>query len=340
MQMADLVHHYESFTEKTLVKPAIRATQMSDFGKVAVLFGGRSSEREISLQSGQNILASLIRQGVNAYGVDPSENVAQKLIEGKFDRVFVALHGSLGEDGVIQGLLQMLGIPFTGSGVAASALAMDKARAKLVMHGLRIPTPAFGVAKTIDQARIISEKMGFPVCVKPVSEGSSIGVTRANEVADLNNAFEKAARYGDVIVEKWIEGKNLTVAIVGDQVLPSIEIRTSSEFYDFNAKYESEETQYICPAPLSMAIERTLRALSYRAFCALGCEGWGRVDFMQDTDGKCWVLEVNTIPGMTSHSLVPMAASVAGIDFDQLVLQILETTLVETQPEKLVGITA
>ncbi|WP_075067359.1 D-alanine--D-alanine ligase [Candidatus Berkiella aquae] len=311
---------------------------MSEFGKVAVIFGGRSSEREISLQSGANILSSLIRSGVDAHGLDVDEQLASKLIEGKFERAFVALHGREGEDGVIQGLLQMLGIPFTGSGVAASALAMDKARAKLVMHGLHIPTPGFGVAKTLEQAQEIAQKIGYAVCIKPVSEGSSIGITRVNQPSDLIEAFTKAHRYGDVIVEKWIEGKNVTVAIVGDTVLPSIEIRTPGAFYDFSAKYESEETQYICPAPLSMAKERALRELAYRAFCALGCQGWGRVDFMQDAQGKFWVLEVNTIPGMTSHSLVPMAAKAAAMDFDKLVLRILETTLVATQAKKLVGL--
>ncbi|MGE3319940.1 MAG: D-alanine--D-alanine ligase [Candidatus Berkiella sp.] len=336
--MANLIHHFETFTEKSLERVTQIPRQMSEFGKVAVLSGGRSSERDISKQSGQNILAALIRCGVDAHGVDPDEHVAQKLIEGKFSRAFVALHGKEGEDGVIQGLLQMLGIPFTGSTVAASALAMDKARAKLVMHGLRIPTPSFGMAKTAAQAEAIAQKIGFPVCVKPVAEGSSIGVTRVTHASELNSAFVKAASYGDVIIEKWIEGKNLTVAIVNETMLPSIEIRTQSEFYDFNAKYESEETQYICPAPLSMSKERSLRDLAYRAFCALGCKGWGRVDFMQDGDGKFWVLEVNTIPGMTSHSLVPMAAKAAGMDFDQLVLKILETTLVEVLPEKIVGI--
>jgi len=338
--MANLIHHLEAFTEKSLVRAERTPRQVSEFGKVAVLFGGTSSEREISLISGQNILAALLRSGVDAHGIDSSENVAQKLIDGKFSRAFVALHGKDGEDGVIQGLLQMLGIPYTGSGVAASALAMDKARAKLVMHGLRIPTPTFGVAKTLAQAQAIVQKMGFPVCVKPVAEGSSIGVTRVTQSSDLNSAFTLAASYGDVIIERWVEGKNLTVAIVDDTVLPSIEIRTISEFYDFNAKYESEETQYICPAPLPMAKERSLRALAYRAFCALGCEGWGRVDFMQDRDGKFWVLEVNTIPGMTSHSLVPMAAKAASMDFDKLVLRILETTLVEVLPENIIGMSA
>lgn len=338
--MANLIHHLETFTEKSIVRTTQNPLKTSEFGKVAVLFGGSSSEREISLQSGQNILNALLRKGVNAYGIDSSQDVAQKLVEGQFSRAFVALHGKDGEDGVIQGLLQMLGIPYTGSKVAASALAMDKARAKLVMHGLKIPTPEFGVAKTLKQAEAIGEKIGFPVCVKPVAEGSSIGVTRVNHASDLHSAYAKAANYGDVIIEKWIEGKNLTVAIVNETVFPSIEIRTNSEFYDFNAKYESEETQYICPSPLSMAKERSLRALAFRAFCALGCEGWGRVDFMQDGDGKFWVLEVNTIPGMTSHSLVPMAARATGIDFDDLVLKILETTLVEVLPEKIIGVSA
>lgn len=338
--MAKIIHHYETFSEKSITRSHPSNPKASEFGKVAVLFGGNSSERSVSLQSGQCVLEALLRQGVNACGVDSSDNVVQKLIDSECERVFVALHGSGGEDGVIQGLLQMLKIPFTGSNVAASALAMDKARAKLVMDGLRIPTPAFGVAKTSAQAELIAQKIGFPVCVKPISEGSSIGVTRVNEAAHMSQAFSKAICYGDVIIEKWIEGKNLTVAIVGEQVLPSIEIRTSNEFYDFTAKYESDETQYICPAPLSMAKERNIRALAKRAFHALGCEGWGRVDFMQDSEGKCWVLEVNTIPGMTSHSLVPMAAKAAGMDFDQLVIRILQTTLVAVEPEELVGIPA
>jgi len=335
--VANLIQNLKTFTEKPITRPEKRKLQAKEFGKVAVLFGGRSSERSISLQSGENILNSLLQQGIDAHGIDPDENLAQKLIEGKFQRAFVALHGKEGEDGVVQGLLQLLGIPFTGSGVAASALAMDKARAKLVMNGLRIPTPVFGVAKDIETANEISQKIGFPVSVKPVAEGSSIGVTRVANLAGIAPAFHKAARYGDVIIEKWIDGKDFFVSIIGDTVLPSVEVHASSGFYDYQAKYESHETKYLCPAPISLAKERALRALAYRAFCALGCEGWGRVDLMQDESGKFWVLEVNTIPGMTSHSLVPMSAKAAGMSFDDIVMMILEQTLQAEPATELVG---
>jgi D-alanine-D-alanine ligase len=325
--MANLIQNLESFTEKTLVRKTSQKTSAKAFGKVAVLLGGRSSERAISLQSGENILAALLRQGVDAHPIDPDEKLAEKLIQGKFDRAFIALHGKEGEDGVIQGLLTMLGIPYTGSKVAASALAMDKARAKLVMHGLRIPTPIFGVAKNVEQAKEIAQKIGFPVSIKPIAEGSSIGVTRVEDVPNLPAAFTNAAQYGDVIVEKWIDGKDFFVSIVGSQVLPSVEVRIAGGFYDYEAKYESDHTQYLCPAPIPAAKERNLRAMCYRAFCALGCEGWGRVDLVQGKDGKFWILEVNTIPGMTSHSLVPMSAKAAGMSFDDLVMTILESTL-------------
>lgn len=329
--MANLLLNLKSFTEKPIVRSLNQSAHAKEFGKVAVLFGGRSSERVISIQSGENILNALLRQGVDAHGIDPDQHLAHKLVDGKFDRAFIALHGKEGEDGVVQGLLQMLGIPFTGSGVAASALAMDKARAKLVMNSLRVPTPIFGVAKNVDHAKEIAQKIGFPVSVKPVAEGSSIGVTRVANAGDLSAAFAIAAKYGDVIVEKWIDGMDFFVSVLGDKVLPSVAVRPAGGFYDFEAKYESDETQYLCPAPISSAKERMLRALAYRAFCALGCEGWGRVDLIQDSNGKFWVLEVNTIPGMTSHSLVPMSAKAAGITFEELVMKILETTITTRQ---------
>lgn len=336
--MASLIQNHKAFTSKLFARPLHLGTQAKAFGKVAVLFGGRSSEREVSLQSGQNVLEALLRKGIDAHGLDLDDQLALKLIEGKYQRAFIVLHGKEGEDGVVQGLLQMLGIPFTGSGVAASALAMDKARAKLVMHGLRIPTPIFGLARTIEQATEIAQRIQFPVCVKPVAEGSSIGITRVNQLKELAPAFIRAVQYGDVLVEKWIEGKHFTVSIIGDQVLPSIEIRTPGEFYDYEAKYESNATQYLCPSPLSTQKEKLLGDLAHRTFCALGCEGWGRVDLIQDQQGKFWVLEVNTIPGMTSHSLVPMAAKAAGMNFDEAVVAILETTIEVAQPSKdLVG---
>lgn len=305
------------------------------FGKVAVLLGGRSPERAISLQSGQAILEALLRQGVDAHAIDPDENLALELTKGKFDRVFNALHGKEGEDGVVQGVLQMLGIPYTGSKVAASALAMDKARAKYVMMGTQIPTPQFSVAKSLEEVMGIAAILPFPISIKPVDAGSSLGVTRVADKEGLADAYAKAKAVssGDVIVEQWIDGKDFFVGILGDTVLPAVEVRTTAAFYDYEAKYESEATQYLCPAPLTAVQEQNIRALAYRAFCALGCEGWGRVDLIQDAQGHFWVLEVNTIPGMTSHSLVPLSAKVAGLDFDALVMAILKTTLNETHTE-------
>lgn len=331
-----VIHNLETFTEKPFGVSSPKLSHSKAYGKVAVIYGGRSSERAISLQSGENILNALKQQGVDAHGIDVDQHLAKRLVDGKFDRVFIALHGKEGEDGVIQGLLQMLEIPYTGSGVAASALAMDKARAKLVMDGLQIATPVFGVAKNRDSANEIAQKIGFPVSVKPVAEGSSIGVTRVANESGIAAAYLKAAQYGDVIVEKWIDGKDFFVSILGDRVLPSVEVHTPGGFYDYQAKYESHETKYLCPAPLTEEKELSLRALAYRAFCALGCSGWGRVDLMQDSHDKFWVLEVNTIPGMTSHSLVPMSAHAAGISFDELVMAILDSTL-EVETTKIVG---
>lgn len=319
-----------------IISTARRSQSQQTFGKVAVLMGGRSSEREISLQSGQNVLDALIRQGIDAHPVDPDDHFFDIMRDGKFDRAFIVLHGKEGEDGVIQGFLEMLKIPYTGSKVAASALSMDKARAKLVMNSLGIATPTFGLARTIEQAQTLAKDIGFPVSVKPVAEGSSIGVTRVASLEGLPNAFAKAKLYGDVIIEKWIDGKDFFVSILDEQVLPSVEVRVPGQFYDFEAKYESNQTQYLCPPPHSQEKEAEIRDLAYRAYSALGCEGWGRADLVQDVKGQFWVLEVNTIPGMTSHSLVPMSAKAAGIDFDELVLHILTMTLpVVSKDEKL-----
>ena len=338
--MTNVIHNIHSLIAKRSSNHKKENVAPSDFGKVAVLFGGRSSERAVSLQSGQNVLDVLLKKGIDAHAIDPDEHLAKTLYEGKFDRAFIVLHGKEGEDGVVQGLLQMMGIPFTGSGVGPSALAMDKPRAKLVMHSLGLATPIFGVAHTLEESELLAQKLGFPISVKPVAEGSSIGVTRVAQLSDLPNAFDKAAEYGEVMIEKWIDGKDFFVSVVGNDVYPSIEVHYPGDFYDYEAKYESDTTQYLCPAPISPEKENEVRQLAYKAFCALGCEGWGRIDLIQDPEGKFWVLEVNTIPGMTSHSLVPMSAKAAGIEFDDLVMGILESTLKVTQSEHRVSVIA
>jgi len=325
--MRKSIETIREFTEKPLIRHTEQKFNVKDFGKVAVILGGHFSEREISLQSGQAILDSLLKQGIEAVAIDSDRNLPTTLFSGKFDRAFIALHGKEGEDGSVQGLLEILQLPYTGSKVAASALAMDKIRSKMVMKSLKIATPPFGVAQTYEQAHQLCIKLGCPLSVKPSNEGSSIGVSKVTDMAQLPKAFELAKQYGPVIVEKWIEGKDFFVSIVNGRVLPSVEVQPKVEFYDYNAKYKSNATQYHCPAPHSDAKEGSLRILANKAFTALGCEGWGRVDLVQDLQGKFWVLEVNTIPGMTSHSLVPMSAKAAGINFDELVIEILSTTL-------------
>ena len=330
-----LIQNIREFTEQPLYfaqKTALLKKHGPEvFGKVAVLLGGRSSERQISLESGNACLDALQRMGVNAHPIDPSDDLAIKLKLGDYDRAFIMLHGKEGEDGVVQGILQMMGIPFTGSGVAASALAMNKSRAKLVMHGLEIPTPIFGVAYTLSQAKALAEQIGLPLSVKPVNEGSSIGVTRVDDFEKLENAYTRAAVYGEVMIEKWIDGEDYFVSILGEEVLPPVKVKPANQFYDFNSKYESDKTVYSCPAPLSVDKEKQLKEISYNAFRALGCEGWGRVDVVQDKAGQFWVLEVNTVPGMTSHSLVPMSAKSRGMSFDELVMAILATSINEKQ---------
>lgn len=322
--MSKLMQNAVSWVERPQQKSSIPPEA---FGKVAVLFGGRSAEREISLRSGQSVLDALIRQGVNAHPIDPRERLTEQLQAGAFDRAFIVLHGPEGEDGVIQGYLQMLGIPFTGSNVASSALTMDKARAKLVMDGFHIPTPPFGVAHTVEQAHEIAQKLGFPVSIKPIFEGSSIGVSRVNNVDELPQAYDMARAYGEVMVEKWIIGRDLSVSVVGDQTFSPLEVKAHNAFFDFAAKYESKETEFICPAALTPDQEQQVRALGYQAFCALGCAHWGRVDLMLDEKGQAWVLEVNTIPGMTAMSQLPRAARTGGLEFDALVVHILSLTL-------------
>ncbi|CAK0779498.1 D-alanine--D-alanine ligase B [Gammaproteobacteria bacterium] len=301
-------------------------SQSTTLGRVAVLMGGESGERAVSLKSGGAVLAALLRRGVDAVGIDVGRDVLEKLAQGNFDRVFIALHGRGGEDGTLQGALEMLRLPYTGSGVLGSALGMDKCRAKQLWSGVGLPTPAFRVltAET-DLAGVVAE-LGLPLAVKPSREGSSLGVTRVDDPAALAAAYAKAVALDpEVIAERWIVGREYTVGLLGEVALPVIELEAARGFYDYHAKYEANDTVYRLPCGLPEAEEAVLQHLAVRAFAALGCGGWGRVDIMRDAAGAPWLLEVNTAPGMTDHSLVPMAARAAGIDFDELVIRILET---------------
>ena len=299
------------------------------FGKVAVLMGGWSAERPVSLQSGQAVLDGLKRSGVNAWGVDVQKaTVLDTLRRGSFDRAFIILHGPGGEDGVMQGALDILNIPYTGSGVLASALAMDKLRCKQFFEGAGIPTPGYRVLDDDTDMEFVQASLGLPLMIKPVLEGSSLGMSKVEVGEELVPAWQQAATYqGEVIAERWIDGAEYTIAILGQQALPVIRLQTSNAFYDYAAKYQSDETRYHCPCGLSADEEARLQRLSLSAFNAVGAKGWGRVDVMCDEEGTPWVIEINTVPGMTSHSLVPMAAKAAGIDFDELVCRILAQTL-------------
>ena len=299
------------------------------FGKVAVLMGGWSAERTVSLNSGQAVLDALLRAGVDAHGIDVQrETVLSELAEGQFTRAFVVLHGPGGEDGVMQGALEVLGLPFTGSGVMASALAMDKYRSKQLLEGAGIPTPPYLVLDDDFDPDYVAATVGLPLMVKPALEGSSIGMSKVDEIEDLPAARQQAAAFkGKVLAERWIEGREYTVAILGDTPLPAICLETPHDFYDYEAKYQANDTRYLCPCGLAAEDEQRLQRLALAAFQALGAEGWGRVDIMCAQDGTPFVIELNTVPGMTDHSLVPMAAKAAGIGFDELVLRILTQTL-------------
>lgn len=293
------------------------------FGKVAVLFGGKSAEREVSLKSGGAVLAALQRQGVDAHGFDPAAKPLHDL-EG-YDRVFVALHGRYGEDGTIQGALELMGIPYTGSGVMASALGMDKWRTKLLWQAAGIATPAFELVDADSDFAALEALLGLPLFVKPANEGSSIGISKVKQAGDLRAAYEEAAKYDAlVLAEQFIGRGEYTVGILGDTALPVIRIVPAKEFYDYEAKYLRDDTRYLCPCGLPAEVEANIRAEALQAFRVLGGQGWGRVDFLMDEAGRHYFLEVNTSPGMTDHSLVPMGARAAGIEFDQLVLRILE----------------
>lgn len=298
-----------------------------DFGKVAVLLGGHSAEREVSLKSGAAVLDALRSRGVDAHPVDPGPDVLQVLTAGGYQRAFVILHGRGGEDGVIQGALEVLGLPYTGSGVLSSALGMDKYRCKLVWRGMGLPTPEFVVLRQESDLDRAAE-LGFPLMIKPAHEGSSIGMARVDDPEQLARGWRAAAKYDAlVLAERWILGAEYTCAVLAGEALPLIRLETPHAFYDYEAKYFANTTRYHCPSGLPEDQELRLRKLALDAFAAVGCEGWGRVDLMVDQTGAPWLLEVNTAPGMTDHSLVPMAARARGIEFDELVWRILETTL-------------
>jgi D-alanine-D-alanine ligase len=297
----------------------------ADFGKVAVLMGGPSAERDISLKSGNRVLAALQSMGVDAHGIDADPAVLKALREEQFDCAFIMLHGRWGEDGVIQGALEVLGIPYTGSGVLASALAMDKWRSKLILRQADIPTADFAMVKAVTDIADIGDRLGFPMFIKPSREGSSIGTAKVHNANEMENAWRAAREFDDdVLAESFIDGPELTAAVLGDRVLPLIRIESASGFYDYDAKYVGDSTQYHCPTGLDSKLESRIAELARQTFEVLGCQGWGRIDFMLDKDGQPFVLEANTIPGMTDHSLVPMAAKAAGMDFEQLTLSILE----------------
>lgn len=300
------------------------------FGKVAVMFGGTSAEREVSLKSGSAVLKALQAQGIDAHAFDPKEQPLSLLAAAGFDRVFIVLHGRGGEDGTMQGALQLLGMPYTGSGVLGSALAMDKIRCKFLFSAHGLPTAPFRVAQkgeAIDYAAMLQELNG-KVMVKPANEGSSIGMSAAATPAELEQALALAFEYDDaVLVEQWIHGREFTVSMLDGQALPVIEMRTPRAFYDYEAKYQSNSTEYLCPAPISAEQTTILQQAAIAAFKAVGAKGWGRVDAMLDSDGQFRLLEVNTVPGMTEKSLVPMAARAAGYSFEQLVVKILEQAL-------------
>jgi D-alanine-D-alanine ligase len=300
------------------------------FGKVAVLLGGRSAEREISLQSGQAVLGALRRQGVDAYPFDPAEQALEELLHQGFNRAYITLHGRFGEDGTVQGALELMGLPYTGSGVMASALAMDKWRTKLVWQAVGIHSPRYAVLQADSNFEEVAETLGLPLIVKPAREGSTIGLSKVYRKEDLAAAYQLAAQHDAlVLAEEFIAGKELTVAILGETPLPLVRIEVAGELYDYQAKYLSNDTSYFCPSGLPDELELAIQAQALQAYKVLGCEGWGRIDLILSQTGQFYFLEANTSPGMTSHSLVPMAAKAAGISFEDLVLKILVLSHVE-----------
>ena len=305
-------------------------TSADRFGKVAVLFGGRSAEREISIRSGTGVLAALRRQGVDAHAFDPAERPMDDLRREGFERAFIALHGRYGEDGTVQGALELLAIPYTGSGVMASAIAMDKVRTKQIWIAQGLPTPEYRTISANSEWNELASALGLPLIVKPAHEGSTLGLSKVTSVAQLPAAYALAAGYDvSVLAERFIAGRELTVPLLGEgataRALPVIEIRAPEGNYDYQNKYFTDDTKYLCPAPLSDDVTREVQALVVAAYRALRCSGWGRADLMLDSENRPWLLEMNTSPGMTDHSLVPMSARAEGVSYDELVLQVLST---------------
>ncbi|WP_293759694.1 D-alanine--D-alanine ligase [uncultured Aquitalea sp.] len=298
---------------------------MKQYGKVAVMMGGGSAEREVSLMSGAGVLSALQSKGVDAHKFDPAEKPLSALKEEGFDRVFIILHGPFGEDGTLQGALETMGIPYTGCGVMASAICMDKWRTKLLWQGAGLPIPAFELLDDSSDFAAVEARLGLPLFVKPATEGSSIGVTKVKSAGDLKAAYEEARKYDKlVIAERFIGGGEYTCSIIGDEAYPTIKIEPATEFYDYQAKYFRDDTVYRCPSGLSEELEQRARDLALTAFRVVGGNGWGRVDFLMDEAGGIYLLEVNTNPGMTSHSLVPMAARVRGLSYEDLCLKVLD----------------
>ena len=294
------------------------------FGKVAVLFGGKSAEREVSLKSGTAVLAALRRSGVDAHAFDPAVQNLLGLHDEGYERAFIALHGRFGEDGTVQGALELLGIPYTGSGVLASALGMDKWRTKLVWQAADLPIPAYALLNEQSDWDAVVRQLGLPLFVKPANEGSSVGISKVKRVEQLPAAYREAAKHDKlVIAESFIGGGEYTVALLGEQALPVIKIEPASEFYDYEAKYLRNDTRYLCPSGLDAVREAEMQQLAKQAFALIGGQGWGRVDFLMSESGRPYLLEANTSPGMTDHSLVPMAARQAGISFEELVVKVL-----------------
>ena len=300
------------------------------FGKVAVLMGGPSAEREISLKSGAAVLDALHALNIQAEGIDVTKDIFEKLREGNYSRAFIALHGPLGEDGCIQGGLEVIGMPYSGSGVMASGICMNKLMTKQIWQGMQIPTPSYCTLTDEINPDTLVENLGLPMIFKPVSQGSSIGMSKVVTKDEVEPAWHEARKYEDVIIaEQWIDGKEFTVAILDGEALPVIRLETPRTFYDYDAKYQSNDTSYHIPSGLVDKKEAEIKSLALNAFNATNAYGWGRVDVMLDQNEDPWFLEVNTVPGMTDHSLVPMAAKAINIDFNNLVLKILNTSIVK-----------
>ncbi len=312
---------------------------MTKLGKVGVLFGGRSAEREVSILSGSGVLAALKKQGVDAYGFDPAERSLAELAAEKFDRVFIALHGRYGEDGSLQGVLEQLGIAYTGSGVMASSIAMDKIFTKKIWQSHQLSTPDYAVLTPDTELSSVAAQLGLPLIIKPPHEGSTIGITKVNVASDINDAYALAARFDDeVLAEEFIQGRELTVAVLGAgaqaYALPLVEIIAPEGNYDYQNKYFTDDTQYLCPAPLDAALTEKIQRMCVEAYRAINCEGWARVDvLLRASDNQPFLIEINTSPGMTGHSLVPMAARAAGMSYEEVCIEILQSARLKIKPD-------